>query len=278
MPLATDVLSGERADEGLDIPIIKRIEAGLPPGRLLCVGDCTMSALATRAYVAGRQHWSLAPLPLTGGTAEAMTQWINEGIAKAREGALTPCMRGNPGGTEVRVAEGYELERPGDLAASGAHWSERVLVVRSSAHAAQQAVGLEKRLAHAEHKLAALTPARGRGKRQLTDEATLVAAIDRVLKEQRVEGLLSVAWERQGEQQIAYVGRGRGSAKRAQRVREHIRYHIIRIAREEDPIADLTARFGWKAFVTNATPPRLSLAEAVLCYRMNTGSNAFSTV
>jgi len=32
MPLATDVLSGERADDGLYIPIIKRIEAGLPPG------------------------------------------------------------------------------------------------------------------------------------------------------------------------------------------------------------------------------------------------------
>ena len=29
MPLATDVLSGERADDGLYIPIIKRIEAGL---------------------------------------------------------------------------------------------------------------------------------------------------------------------------------------------------------------------------------------------------------
>ena len=29
----------------------------------------------------------------------------------------------------------------------------------------------------------------------------------------------------------------------------------------------MTARFGWKAFVTNAPPERLSLADAVLCYR-----------
>src|SRR2546421_3338655 len=40
MPLATDVLSGERADDGLYLPIIKRIEAGLPPGGLLFFGDC----------------------------------------------------------------------------------------------------------------------------------------------------------------------------------------------------------------------------------------------
>ena len=270
MPLATDVLSGERSDDGLYIPIIKRIEAGLPPGGLLFVGDCKMSALATRAYMAGRQHGYLAPLPLTGGTADAMAQWINEGIAKDRDGALTPIMRVNPCGQEVLVAEGYEVERtcdaPGD-AVDAAHWSERILVVRSPVHAARQAVGLEKRLVHAEQKLAALTPARGRGKRQLTDEVSLVEAIARVLQEQRVEGLLTVAWERQVEQQTHYVGRGRGSAKRAQQVREHIRYHITRIAREEDTIATLTARFGWKAFVTNATPQRLSLADAVLCYR-----------
>ena len=32
-------------------------------------------------------------------------------------------------------------------------------------------------------------------------------------------------------------------------------------------IDDLKARFGWKAFVTNAPAARLSLADAVLCYR-----------
>ena len=43
--------------------------------------------------------------------------------------------------------------------------------------------------------------------------------------------------------------------------------HISRIARQEDTIADLSQRFGWKAFVTNAVQKRLSLQEAVLCYR-----------
>jgi transposase len=53
MPLATDVLSGERADDGLYIPIIKRIEVGLSQRGLLFVGDCKMSALDTRAYLGG---------------------------------------------------------------------------------------------------------------------------------------------------------------------------------------------------------------------------------
>ena len=83
MPLATDVLSGERADDGLYIPLIERIAAGLNTPGLLFVGDCKMSALATRAYVAGRQHFYLSPLPLTGATAEAMEAWITEGWRKS---------------------------------------------------------------------------------------------------------------------------------------------------------------------------------------------------
>jgi hypothetical protein len=42
----------------------------------------------------------------------------------------------------------------------------------------------------------------------MTDEATLLAAIDLVLKEHWVDGLLSVTWEKQVEQTTRYVGRG----------------------------------------------------------------------
>jgi transposase len=44
MPLSTEVLSGERADDGLDIPIIERIRSGLHKTGLLVVGDWKRSA------------------------------------------------------------------------------------------------------------------------------------------------------------------------------------------------------------------------------------------
>jgi transposase len=133
------------------------------------------------------------------------------------------------------------------------------MVVRSPRHADQQAAGLEKRLRHAETKLATLTPPRGRGKRQITAEATLMEAIDLVLKEHRVDGLLSVAWEKQVEQTTQYVGRGRGSVHREPRGSQKIRSHIPHSARQADTIADLCQRFGWKAFGTKAAQQRLSL-------------------
>src|SRR5215467_7295487 len=101
----------------------------------------------------------------------------------------------------------------------------------------------------------------------MTDETTLLAAIDLVLTEHRVDGLFSVTWEKRVEQTTQYIGRGRGSVHREKRVSEKTRYHITHIARQADTIAALRQRFGWKAFVTNATPTQLSLQEAVLCYR-----------
>src|ERR1700757_1288858 len=83
MPLATDVVSGARADDGLYLPIIERIRTGLQTPGLLFVGDCKMSALDTRAYLARHQDWYVSPLPLTGATAAAMDAWITAGVRKS---------------------------------------------------------------------------------------------------------------------------------------------------------------------------------------------------
>ena len=87
MPLATDVVSGERADDGLYLPIIERLRTGLQPTGLLFGGDCTRSALDPRAYLARHQDGYVSPLPLTGATAEAMEAWIPTGVRKSEAGA-----------------------------------------------------------------------------------------------------------------------------------------------------------------------------------------------
>src|SRR3989442_15302111 len=120
-----------------------------------------------------------------------MDAWIIEGVTQGEMGELERIVRTNDRGHKVLAAEGYEFERTCDApgaAVDAAAWHERVLMVRSPLHADLQAAGVEKRLCHAETKLATLTPPRGRGKRQITDEATPGGAIDRVLKENRVDG------------------------------------------------------------------------------------------
>ncbi len=61
MPLASQVVSGERADDGLYLPIIERVDQTLKQSGLLYVGDCKMSAFDIRAYVSGRKNLYLSP-------------------------------------------------------------------------------------------------------------------------------------------------------------------------------------------------------------------------
>ena len=63
MPLASDVVSGERADDGLYIPLIKRVSDSLKKIGLLFSGDCKMSALETRAHIMSSGNHYLCPLP-----------------------------------------------------------------------------------------------------------------------------------------------------------------------------------------------------------------------
>src|SRR3989442_1195699 len=63
MPLATEVLSGEHADDPVYLPIIARVRDGLQHNGLLYVGDCKMAALPTRASIqAEARLLSVSPL------------------------------------------------------------------------------------------------------------------------------------------------------------------------------------------------------------------------
>jgi len=175
MPLATDVVSGEKADDRLYIPVIKRVHDSLQKTGVLYCGDCKISALETRAYIRSFCNHYLSPLPLTGKTAAGMEAWIKDGVVKKTNGELEQVFRENDKGENVLVAQGYELNRDqsGIYEGKELRWNERVFVVHSPAHAAKQRKGLEQRLEKAQVKLNALTPARSRGKRQITEESVL---------------------------------------------------------------------------------------------------------
>ena len=260
LPLALDVVSGEQADDPLYVPTIDRVLACLGRQGLLIVGECKMSALATRAHLQEQGQYYLTPLALVGETAQQMPQWIEAGVAQGDR--LTQVLADD--GKQV-LAEGYEVSRTcvsGELS-----WPERVLVVRSLAYAQTQHRHLEERLEKAQAALLALTPPVGRGKRQVTTEAMLQSAAEAVLAKHRVTGLLTYSYQRESEQEVKFVGRGRGGTNRQQQVLERVRYQITTVTRNEEAIAQLVSTLGWRAYTTNAPPERLSFEQAVREYR-----------
>ena len=195
-----------------------------------------------------------------GETAELLPTWIEAGV-KQGEGLIAVV---SEDGEQV-LAQGYELSR---MCVSGElSWQERVLVVRSLAYADTQHRHLEERLTKAQAALLSLTPPVGRGKRQISEEAALQGAVEAVLTKHRVTGLLTYRFERQVEQELKFVGRGRGGTNRPQQVRERVRYQITAVERNQEAIAQLVSTLGWRAYATNAPQKRLSLEQAVRDYR-----------
>jgi transposase len=267
LPIATDVVSGEQADDGLYVPVIERMLTILTQAGLLFVGDCKLSALATRAYLHGRQHYYLSPLALVGDTATEMQMWIQDALDGKR--TLTDITLQDDKDQDVLLAQGYETSRvcSAQIEGESLTWTERILVAHSPSYAEVLERGLEQRLVNATVKLQALTPARGRGQRQITAEAQLIQAAQALLQAHRVEGLLSYTFERQEERSVKFVGRGRGAAERPKRVIERVRYQITSITRQEAAISALKETFGWRAYATNAPAQKLTLETAVLTYR-----------
>jgi transposase len=106
MPLATDVVSGERADDPLYIPCIERVQASVGRHGLLYVGDCKMASRATRARIVAAGDYYLCPLPqvqLAAGEFETALEAAWNGAH-----ALHPVVREGPTGQPELIAEGYE--------------------------------------------------------------------------------------------------------------------------------------------------------------------------
>lgn len=78
--LASDVVSGQSADDPLYIPLIRRVRRLLGRKGLLYCGDSKMAALATRAEIVAQGDYYLMPLPLTGETARSFDEWVNAAV------------------------------------------------------------------------------------------------------------------------------------------------------------------------------------------------------
>lgn len=77
MPLATEVISGEQADDPVSLPIIARVREGLKEEQFLYMGDCKMAALQTRATIQFQHDCYLCPLSATQVSSEKIRQKVD---------------------------------------------------------------------------------------------------------------------------------------------------------------------------------------------------------
>lgn len=266
MPLATLIVAGHRADDGLYIPAIRRARPAVGQGGRLYVGDAKMGALETRAFVQASQDYYLTPLAQIGRVPELL-QALLEPVWRREQPVqriYAPAGQGqNQEDKPKGLALAYETSRMQEAQMEGRTltWQERVLVVYSPTLARQARRGLAKRLQRAESALLALTPAPGRGKRQWDDQDALQEAAQAILKKHRVEGLLEVQYHKEVKRRTI-----RKYKDRPARTEGRVRY-VIQLQRVQAAIHATRRLMGWRLYVSNAPCTRLSLSKAIWTYR-----------
>jgi transposase len=260
MPLATDVVSGERADDPLYMPCIERVQASVGQHGLLYVGDCKMASHDTRARIAASGDFYLCPLPqvqLAEGEFDAALEAVCKG-----EHVLSSVVREGPKGQPEVIAEGYEYPVAMSQQVDGKveSWTERRLVVRSVKHAQAAEAVLRARVAKAMAQIEALKQ-RGRGKKRFETVSALRQAVVAIVQRYSVENLI---WFRLTQHDTPHPVRAyRGQPARV----DHDRHATVEVRVDEAALEATIARLGWRVYGTNQPLASLSLAQAVLAYR-----------
>jgi transposase len=260
MPLATDVVSGERADDPLYLPTITRVQESLGRRGLLYVGDCKMAARETRACLQTCGDCYLCPLPAVQLAPDEMEAFLQPGWTGQQP--LTPVSREQENGTQAQIAEGYERLEALRMEVEGQPltWTERRLVVRSvrQAHAAEAA--LRARLAKAVAAIRGLN-SRGRGKKRLAEAAAVRQAAEALLERYAVQGLRQLHYDEHLTQRPVRRYRDRPATVREER---HL---TVTVEVDTAAVAAAVRRLGWRVYVTNQPAAQLALEQAILAYR-----------
>ena len=245
--LGVDVHPGQAADDPLYVPLMKRVRQMLGRSGLLYMGDSKMSALATRADIVASDDYYLMPLPRTGDTKDELEAWV-DAVVNGKQ-PLQPIWN-----DESLLGAGYEFVRTQQAEIDGecVKWHERVLVICSLSHAQRQEKRLEQKLTQAQEALWKLTPPPGRGRHQYRIAADLQTAVDQVLEQYGVTGLLQVRWECEEKLVTRYVGPGRPGPNRPRKTERQVRYVITSVKRDEPAIAGQRRRMGWQVQIGRA--------------------------
>jgi len=258
LPVATATVAGQRADDPLYVPAIRRVRAGVGQRGLLYVGDCKMAALATRAFLVQGGDDYLCPLASQLLPAPELDRYL----ASVWDGTQPLTVITADDEEQTPLAEGYERTVTLTATVGGERviWTERRLVLHSFAQAASEEAALRDRLARTVASLEALNE-RGPGKWRPHDREEVWARVAALRKRYHVEALIDVTIT---ETVCERTKRGyRGQPGRVVEKRDW----QVAVTVMEPALAAVVRRLGWRVYVTNAPRERLTLAQSVAAYR-----------
>jgi transposase len=253
LPLITQLVRGERADDPLYVPAYDAAVAALGTAAVLVVGDSKMAALATRDHLVAQGSGYLCPYRPPRATAE-LASWVETALTRAEQWQRLETGDAETGEvTLVAVIDEWcRAQHWTDPETTRVQtWTERVLVVRSSAYQSGQRTLRERALARLTEQLMALWQPPARGRKRYTHrfdlEQTVAAAIARA-------GLTGIVQAPVVEEPLPD-----GTT----------RWTVGMIAVDLMAWQALVDRLGWQVYVSNTTPEQYAAAVLVATYHQH---------
>lgn len=261
MPIATEILSGEKADDPLYIPAIERVRSTLEKSGLLYIGDCKMASIATRNHINKSGDFYLCPLNAKQTNREQLIEYLQPVWDEKQE--LTTIDYDYIDGKNRDIAEGFERKVIQTIKVGNdkeISWDERQLMVRSFAITQAESKNLHQRLEKTSDALEQLKIPR-RGKKKLTSPEEWESAVAKILKRYRTTGLFQIDIQVERTQKVK-----RRYLERPPQYFEEIDINL-HFQIDEDAVAQEIKLLGWRVYVTNQINTKLDLKQAVRAYR-----------
>lgn len=257
VPLVTSTLSGNHADDGVYLPLWRRMVTQVGHADFLLVGDSKLASLENRARIQQEGGLYLCPVPMTGQVPRMLRDWVLEPVVAPQEVFLEAS-------DTQPIGEGFAMELgtlwTDPVTECRVAWMEQVFVFRSHALTSRERTALHRRLDRAEHALQKVVDRPGE------DPIKLQTKIDQILHRHRVEGLIEVTVHPQHWVKERLRGPGRPGPHRLRRWVEHSRLRVT-FQRCPQAIAQAEALVGWRLYVTNTPSNRLDLPGTIGHYR-----------
>ena len=240
MPLYSKTVAGNTADDVLYLPVLKELIGNLDFLHQLFVGDCKMGSTEVRSFLQHKDQYYLLPL-----SKKKCSQTQLAAYLANRPNEFVEVLTEDKHGQTQLKAKGFEqIEQVTDQQ-NGLTWNERRIIVYSTAFANRQKLAFEKRLAKAKTDLGIILQAK-QGRKKLKTYAEVQSAVQQILTKYQLKDFLQVNIEQRAETKLHFQ---------------------LQIKVNEVLKAQHLQNLGWRVYASNAPKDRLSIQQAILCYR-----------
>ena len=250
LPICCQPIAGNRADNRLYTPAYDAAVAALGTTDVLLVGDSKMSDLPTRGHIVAKGSRYLAAYRPLHASAE-IAGWVDTALVQAHTWVRIETVDRRTGELQLdAVISAFERpQRWIDPANGHTHtWTERVLVVRTTAYQAGMRRLREQALDRLTADLLKLAQAPTRGRKRYAQEADLAQVVATRIAEAKLDGVVQTALE---PLQLRDGSTAWGVAA----------IWVDLVAWQA-----MVERLGWQVYVTNTTPEQYDVAALVAAY------------